>query len=166
MPQNQHVHFVIHRFIVFAVFALFSSPEPKVSSSNMPQNQHVHFVRFIDTGCFALFSSPEPKDLSRRLVGELMGYSWSGVCPSVVHRSSYRSQCSKIFSKTACSIKAKFFLEPSWRGGTKVCSRYLGHMTKMAAMLIYGKNPSKIFFSRSAGRFSRNLFCSIGDSSP
>ena len=26
-----------------------------------------------------------------------------------------------------------------------------GHMTKMAAMLINGKNPSKIFFSRTGG---------------
>ena len=26
-----------------------------------------------------------------------------------------------------------------------------GHMTKMAAMPIYGKNPSKIFFSRTGG---------------
>ena len=32
-------------------------------------------------------------------------------------------------------------------GGTKDYSRHLGHMTKMAAEPIYGKNPSKIFFS-------------------
>ena len=31
----------------------------------------------------------------------------------------------------------------------KVCSNGLGHMTKMAAMPIYGKNPLKIFFSRT-----------------
>ena len=30
-------------------------------------------------------------------------------------------------------------------GGTKVCSNGPGHMTKMAATPIYGKNPSKIF---------------------
>ena len=29
-----------------------------------------------------------------------------------------------------------------------------GHMTKMAAMPIYGKNPSKIFFSRTGGLIS------------
>ena len=34
-------------------------------------------------------------------------------------------------------------------GETKVCSNGLGHMTKMAAMPIYGKNPKKIFFSRT-----------------
>ena len=30
-------------------------------------------------------------------------------------------------------------------------------MTKMAAMPIYGKNPSKIFFSRSGGSISKKL---------
>ena len=80
--------------------------------------------------------------LSRRLIGELIGYSWSGVRPLFV----CRSQCSKIFfSKTAWPIKAKFYVEPPWVGGTKVCSRHVGHMTKMATTPIYGKNPSKIF---------------------
>ena len=60
------------------------------------------------------------------------------------------SKFSNIFSsETAGPIKAKFYLEPPWVGGTKVCSGYLGHMTKMAATPIYGKNPSKIFFSRT-----------------
>ena len=83
--------------------------------------------------------------LSQRLIGELIGYPWSGIRPSVV-----RSQCSEIFfSKTAWLIKAKFYVEPPWVGGTIFCSRHLGHMTKMAATPIYGKNPSKIFFSRT-----------------
>ena len=67
--------------------------------------------------------------------------------PSVVRRS----QCSKIiFSKTAWQIKAKFYKEPPWVGGKNVCSRHVGHMTKMTATPIYGKNPSKIF-SRTGG---------------
>ena len=33
----------------------------------------------------------------------------------------------------------------------------LGHLTKMAAMPIYGKNPSKIFFSRTGGSISTKL---------
>ena len=58
--------------------------------------------------------------------------------------ASGRSQCPKIFfSKTARPIKAKFYVEPPWVGGKTVCSRHLGHMTKMAAMPIYSKNPSK-----------------------
>ena len=32
-----------------------------------------------------------------------------------------------------------------------------GHMTKMAAMPIYGKNPSKIFFSINSGQISTKL---------
>ena len=48
-------------------------------------------------------------------------------------------------------------------GGTKVCSPYLGHMTKMAAMPIYGKkNLQKSSSPELAGRFPR----SIGDSCP
>ena len=46
-------------------------------------------------------------------------------------------------------------MEPPWVGGTKVCLRHLGHMTKMAAMPIYGKNTSKSFSPEPAGRFSR-----------
>ena len=81
--------------------------------------------------------------LSRRLMGELIGYPCSGVRPS-------SSTISNIFfSETACPIKPKFYVEPPWVGGTKVCSRHLGHMTKMSAMPIYGKNPSKI--SRTGG---------------
>ena len=68
-------------------------------------------------------------------------------CPSVDH-----PPFSKIFfSKTAGTIEAKFHMEPQWDGGTKVFLRGLGHMTKMAAKPIYGKNPSKIFFSRTKG---------------
>ena len=72
----------------------------------------------------------------------------SSVRPSVVRR---RPQCSKIFSETAGPIEAKFYVEPPWVGGTIFCSRHLGHMTEMAATSIYGKNPSKIFFSRTGG---------------
>ena len=56
--------------------------------------------------------------LSQRLIGDLIGYSWSGVRPSSVRRRR-RSQCSKIFfSETALPIKAKFYVEPPWVRGT------------------------------------------------
>ena len=42
-------------------------------------------------------------------------------------------------------------MEPPWVGGMKVCSPHLGHMTKMAATPLYGKNPLKIFFSGTTG---------------
>ena len=87
-----------------------------------------------------ILSSPEP--LGSR--GELIVYPSSrrpSVCPSSV--GVRRSQCSKIFSKTTGPIKAKFYVEPPWVGGTIFCSRHLGHMTKMAATPIYGKKPFK-----------------------
>ena len=64
--------------------------------------------------------------LSRRLTDELIGRPFT---------------FSNIFSsETAWPIKAKFYVEPPWEGGTKVCINGPGHMTKMAAMPIYGKN--------------------------
>ena len=45
--------------------------------------------------------------------------------------------------RNAGPIKAKFYVEPPWVGGTIFCSGHLGHMTKMAAMPIYGKKPFK-----------------------
>ena len=69
-----------------------------------------------------------------------------------------RPQCSNIFiSETAWPMKAKCYVEPPWVGGTKFCSRHLGHMTKMAATPIFGKNHSKIFFSRTGRRISTKL---------
>ena len=117
-------------------------------------------------GTFSSFYYFKPRDqyllahLSRRLIGELIVYPWIRrpsyvVRPSVVRR---RSQCSNIFfSETAWPIKAKFYVEAPWVGGMKFCSRHLGHMTKMAATPIYGKNPSKIFFSRTGMRISTKL---------
>ena len=40
-------------------------------------------------------------------------------------------------------IEAKFHIKPFWDEGTKVCSNGPGHITKMAAMLIYGKTLKK-----------------------
>ena len=46
-----------------------------------------------------------------------------------------RQQFSNIFPfETALPIKAKFYVEPPWEGGTTVYISGLGHMTKMAAM--------------------------------
>ena len=45
--------------------------------------------------------------------------------------------------ETAWPIEAKFYVEPPWDGGTKVCSTGPSNMIKMAAMPIYGKNLKK-----------------------
>ena len=39
-------------------------------------------------------------------------------------------------------------MESHWDGGTKVCSRGLGHMTKMATTPIHGKNPKSLLIWR------------------
>ena len=90
--------------------------------------------------------------LSRRLICDLIGYSHG---PASVRRPS--TMLKIFFSKTAWPIKAKFYVEPPWVGGTKVCPQHLGHMTKMAATPIYDKNHSKIFFSRTGGPISTKL---------
>ena len=82
-----------------------------------------------------VFSSPEPSGTQ----GELIVYPYSGV-----HCCCRRQQCLNIFSsETALPNKAKFYVEPPWEGGMKVCINGPGHMTKMAAMPIYGKNLKK-----------------------
>ena len=42
---------------------------------------------------------------------------------------------SNIFSsETTLPIKAKFYVEPPWEGGTKVCINGPGHMTKIKTL--------------------------------
>ena len=85
---------------------------------------------------YKIFSSPEPSGSQ----GELIVYPHSGVRRRRC-RCRCRQQCLNIFSsETALPIKAKFYVEPPWEGGTKVYINGPGHMTKMAAMPIYGKN--------------------------
>ena len=38
-------------------------------------------------------------------------------------------------------LKAKLYVKNLWNGGINVYINYLVHVTKMAAMPIYGKNP-------------------------
>ena len=62
----------------------------------------------------------------------------SAPCPRAIHM--YITIFSNLFfSETAWPINAKH-VEPFWEGDTKVYINGPGHMTKMAAMLIYGKN--------------------------
>ena len=63
--------------------------------------------------------------------------------PASIRRPSFTIS-NIFFSKTDWPIKAKFNVEPPLVGGTKVCSRHLCHMTKMAATPIYGKTPSTL----------------------
>ena len=108
----------------------------------------LRYLKFLSAS--RIISSPEPLGSQ----GELIVYQW-------IRRPSVR-RCppfSKIFfSETAWPIKAKFYMEPPWKGGAKVSINGPGHMTKMAAPPIYGKNLSKIFFSRTG----RPIFTKLG----
>ena len=78
--------------------------------------------------------------LSQSLIGELIGYPWSGVRRPSSSVRRRPSTISNVFSsETAWPIKAKFYVELPWEWGTKVYINGPGHMTKMAAMPIYGK---------------------------
>ena len=76
------------------------------------------------------FSSPEPK-----APGELI--VWAG---SVVHPSTISNDFS---SETTGPIATKFHIQPPGPLGKKSYSNGLDHITKMAAMPIYGKNLKK-----------------------
>ena len=104
--------------------------------------------------------------LSQRLTCELIGKE-----ASVVVHSLY------IFpSETTGPIKVKFHIESKkisndqelihiehlWDGGTKVCSNGPGHMTKLAAMPISGKNLKKSSSLDPKGWWPWNLVSSIG----
>ena len=84
-----------------------------------------------------------PAHLSRRLTVELIVKE--GICrPS--HLFVHRATCSNIFSsKTVWLIETYFHVKLSWSEGTNICSRNLGHNTKIVVTPIYGKSSSKIF---------------------
>ena len=71
----------------------------------------------------------------------------SSVCPSVV---CCPHSLNSISLETAGSIEAKFQMTSPWDGGTKVCSNGPGHMTKVAAMPIYGKNLKNLLRNQKA----------------
>ena len=65
--------------------------------------------------------------------------------------------------QTSSPLKPLGKLKPNFMGsiyrmgGTSVYINNLAHMTKMAPMPVYGKNPSKIFFSETNGLISTKI---------
>ena len=55
-----------------------------------------------------------------------------------------------LFSQTIGPIELEFHVKTPYDKLAKICAKYFGHMTKMTATPIYGKNPLKIFFSRTS----------------
>ena len=66
-----------------------------------------------------------------------------------------------VFSQTIGPIELKFCLKTPYDKLAKIHTKHFGHMTKMTATPIYGKNPLKIFFSRTRSPMTWNLVCSI-----
>ena len=99
-----------------------------------------------------VFSSPEPLGSQ----GELIVYP-SSRRPSVRRRRRRRRRRKQF--QTSSSPKPLGRSKPNfmWRllgyGGTILCSRHLGHMTKMAATPIYGKTLQKSSSPELVGRF-------------
>ena len=50
-----------------------------------------------------------------------------------------------VFSQTSDPIELKFHVKTPYDKLAKIYTKYFGHMTKMAATPIYGKNLIKIF---------------------
>ena len=105
------------------------------------------------TSIIIIISSPEPLGSQDELI----------VYPLRRRPSSVVNNFKHLLLRNHWADQSQILCGASLGRGMIFCSRHLGHMTKMAATPIYGKNPSKIF-SRTGGRFSRNLVCSIGDS--
>ena len=61
------------------------------------------------------------------------------------------------FSETTWPVSTKLHMQPPGRAGNNVDTFSSGHMTKMAALPIYGKNLKKIFFSRTTGSIALKL---------
>ena len=94
--------------------------------------------------------------LSRRLIGELIVYAWSGVHrQSIVRPSS--TMLKHLLLRNRFADQSQILHGASLGWGNESLSRHHGHMTKMATMPIYCKNPSKIFFSGTDGTTSTKL---------
>ena len=59
-------------------------------------------------------------------------------------------------------IDAKFHVELSRDGGTKICSNGPGHMTSMAAMLIYGKNLKNLLLWNQKANNLESWYAALG----
>ena len=100
--------------------------------------------------------------LSQRLIGELIVYLCSGVRRRRRCRRR-RPPFSKIFSETAWPIKAKFYVEPLWEGGTKVYKSSRSHDQDGRHDLFYGKvkfGNLSFFMGKSENSQFFSYYCS------
>ena len=71
-----------------------------------------------------------------------------------------------VSSETTRPFELKFHMKTPYDRLAKIYTNCTGHITKMATMPIYGKNPLNVFFSEPKGQWPRDLVCSIGDVGP
>ena len=106
----------------------------------------------------SFISSPEPK-----------AHRWAYRIPmdpaSVVVRPSVHI-FKHLLLRNRLANQSQTLCGASLGRGDKSLYKWPGHMTKMAATPIYGKNFKKSSSPEPAGRFPRNLVCIIGDSCP
>ena len=124
--------FVFKQLYLFRVNSLCNFQPYGLVPWGGARGQNLVYLSFV----LFVFSSSEPK-----------AHRWAYRIPMVRRPSTsvHIRRCrpftiSNISFETAWSIKATFHVEPPWEGGTKVYINGLGHITKMAARPIYGKN--------------------------
>ena len=76
---------------------------------------------------------------------------WDTHGPASVHRRPSFTMLKDLLLQNQSANQSQILCGSSLGRGNEVCSRHVGHMTKMAATPIYGNYPSKIFFSRTGG---------------
>ena len=109
------------------------------------------------TGNFSLTLSIFLAHLSRRLTGELIGYPWIRR-PSVV-RSHFQTSSPL---KPLCQSKPNFMWTLLGKGERNKCINGPGHMTKMAAMPIYGKNLKNLLLQNRRADFHETWYVASG----
>ena len=140
------------RLLAQTVFIVSISDKERLGANQSAgirtEAQHCEPLRInpnFSVAAFHIRSIPDVLSISAADVssqGELIVYP-SSRRPSACVRPSVRPPFSKISSKTARPIKAKFYVQPPWEGRTKVCINGPGHMTKIAANHIHSKTLQK-----------------------
>ena len=106
------------------------------------------------------YSSPEPEKFAMKHQAMELYKVCINHDPGMTLTYFTTRPTSKIFfSKTTWPIKVKFYRKHLYEGGTNVITNIQGHMTKMATMPIYGKNPSKSSSQELLNLLQRKLIC-------
>ena len=121
-------------FIVISVFDKIRVCKQNFYYSSAFMTGRAHYSHLIERLCCFL------AHLIQRLIGELIGYSWSGVRPwSVVNNFKH------LLLQNRLPDQSQILCGASLGRGNESVFAHLGHMTKMVATPIYGKYPQSMF---------------------